>query len=208
MRLGVPVCICNQTQRSHNRGSRWISLHIHLQAHYIFNRYRAVCSVCLPCRCSVSISHRTARVLSLSYRTVLLTCLGARLMGIELLMFDLGLCHLPGLMFYACAQHVFLIFYLSACLGARFMGIELLMFYLGLCHLSWHACTYHVVCVLIFKLRPLGNWVMRVGFKRSKRGNNRLCNTTPRRMPQTGRRCQQWSCPNIPQPFSYCCCCI
>ena len=94
-----------------------------------------------------------------------------------------------------------------ACLGARLMGIELLMFDLGLCHLSWHACTYHVVFVLIFKLRPLGNWVMRVGFKRSKRGNNRLCNTTPRRMPQNGRRCQQWSCPNIPQPFSYCCCC-
>ena len=66
----VPVCICNQTQRSHKRGSRWISLHIHLQAHYIFNRWRAVCSVRLPCRCVISLSHRTARVLSLSHRTI------------------------------------------------------------------------------------------------------------------------------------------
>ena len=148
MRLGVPVCICNQTQRSHNRGSRWISLHIHVQAHYIFNRYRAVCSVCLPCRCSVSISHRTARVRSLSHRTVFLTCLGARLMGIELLMFDLGLCHLS---WHACTYHVVLfLFKLTACLGARLMGFELRVFVLGLCHLSWHACTYHLSSCCVF----------------------------------------------------------
>jgi hypothetical protein len=43
--LCVPVCIYNQTRRSHKRGSRRVSLHMHVQAHYVF--MLCIC-LCVP----------------------------------------------------------------------------------------------------------------------------------------------------------------